>query len=260
MKADSHAKMLIDTAAVLVVSVAICLASHHLLFMTLFVPAALALRMVLIVRLLRREGGGVAAELVFYLLCTLLGAVNDWNSVCNKGIYDYAVPHYFPSFSTIPIWMLLFWGMILRFAARLARWEGLRPPDRVSDRLGWGSRGVDRAWLRVLAELVLVVGTRQTIYRWYLDPWWSWIPFALAIALFLLVFRTQRHDRVLAGLFLVGGPLVEVLYIQLGDLHSYHLGWFGGVPLWIVLWWVLAFLVWKDLAFRIEHRLRRWLG
>ena len=32
---------------------------------------------------------------------------------------------------------------------------------------------------------------------------------------------------------------------------------FGGVPLWIVLWWALGILVWKDLAFRIEDRLRR---
>lgn len=39
-------------------------------------------------------------------------------------------------------------------------------------------------------------------------------------------------------------------------LDASHLGWFGGVSLWIVLWWLLAVLVWKDLAYRLEARLR----
>lgn len=55
-------------------------------------------------------------------------------------------------------------------------------------------------------------------------------------------------------LVLALGAIVEVAYIQGGGLHRYHLGWIGGVPLWIALWWPLAVLVWGDLARRLLPR------
>ena len=36
-----------------------------------------------------QEGINIKAEIVFYIICTILGAFNDWNSVTNKRIYDY---------------------------------------------------------------------------------------------------------------------------------------------------------------------------
>jgi hypothetical protein len=74
--------------------------------------------------------------------------------------------------------------------------------------------------------------------------------------IFLLVCSPTKHDLKLLLIFLIGGPLIEILYIQLGGLHQYDLGWLGGVPLWIALWWLLAVLVWKDLAYRLEARLK----
>ena len=255
MKPDSNRLMALDGACIVVVSAAICLASRHLVFMSVFVPLVLVVRIVALAVLAEREGVNMKAEIAFFLICTGLGAFNDWNSVCNKKIYDYSVPHFF-EFSSIPLWMLLFWGMILRFFARLARWERLGPDDAPSNLVGVGRFRAHSAALKILAELCLIASTRWMIYRFYMDPVLSWLPFLAGLCLFALLFHPSRHDYKLLVLFLLLGPVVEILYIQAGDLHFYHLGWFGGVPLWIVLWWALIILIWKDLAFRIESALR----
>jgi hypothetical protein len=152
--------------------------------------------------------------------------------------------------------MLLYWGMILRFIARLARWRALGPERNASDELGINGIQMESPILKVVAEVLLVAATRWAIYRYYLDPALSWLPFLAALFVFLLFLRPKRHDFRLLGIFLISGPAVEILYIQVGHLHRYSLGWIGGVPLWIVFWWLLAILVWKDLAFRIERVLR----
>jgi len=255
LKPDSNLLVGIDAAVVALVSTAICLASGHLALMTVLIPALLLARMGVLARVASREGVNLKAEVVFLLICTVLGGFNDWNSVCNKKIYDYTVPHFF-SFSTIPIWMLLYWGMILRFVARLARWQALGAPEEVSDKVGAGRFRVDNGVIKVAGELALVLLTRQTIYRLYMDPVLSWLPFLVALCVFWVVFRPDRHDGKLLLIFLAGGPLIEILYIQAGGLHAYHLGWIGGVPLWIALWWLLIVLIWKDLAFRMERALR----
>jgi len=252
---DSNRLVGIDAAVIAAVSLAICLASRNLILMTVLVPGLFLARIVAVAAVSTREGVNLRAELVFLLVCTVLGGFNDWNSVCNKRIYDYTVPRFF-SFATIPLWMLLYGGMILRFVARLARWQALSPPRSVSDRLGVGAWRVDSGTIKVAAELGLVLATRQTIYRLYLDPVLSWLPFLAALAVFFLLFRPDRHDGKLLLLFLAGGPLIEILYIRVGGLHAYHLGWIGGVPLWIALWWLLIVLIWKDIAFRLERFLR----
>jgi len=259
MKPDSSLLVGIDAAVIAAVSLAICLASHNLILMTVLVPGILLARVAAVWAVASREGVRMKAEILFLLICTVLGAFNDWNSVCNKKIYDYTVPHEF-AFSTIPIWMLLYWGMILRFVARLARWDALGAPTAVSNRIGAGILRADSGALKVAGELLLVLVTRQAIYRFYLDPVLSWLPFLGALGVFWFLFRPDRHDVKLLLIFLAGGPLIEILYIQVGRLHFYHLGWIGGVPLWIALWWLLIVLIWKDLAFRIEHALRERLG
>ena len=256
---DPGALVAIDAAVIGLVSAAICLVSQRWLLMTILVPALLVARFAGVALVARRYRVGLKAELIFFAICTLLGAFNDWNSVVNHQIYDYTVPHRF-AFSTIPLWMLLFWGMILRFIARLARWGALGPPLVVEGRVGPGRLSIQSAWLRVGGMLVLMLVTRQTIYRLYLHPIGSWLPFLLALLVYLTLFRPSRHDFKLLGIFLLGGPAIEVLYIQVGGLHRYHLGWIGGVPVWIALWWLVIVLIWKDLAFRLERRLRSWLA
>ncbi len=243
---------LVDAGTILVTSVAICLAADRLALMSALVPLILLGRFLL-------WRGPLKPELAFFGVCLILGAFNDWNSVVNHRIYDYGVPVYWPSLSTIPLWMLLFWGMILRFFATLAQWERLGPsPPR--DEVYLGRRVLRSPWLRIGVLLAIVALTRQLIYRHFEHPILSWLPFAGALLLYALLMRPDRHDRRLVLVFLIGGPLVEVLYIQVAGLHRYSLGWLGGVPLWIALWWVLAVLVWKDLAGRIQQAFEAWLG
>lgn len=255
---DSDLLFFIDASVIALISAAICAASGHLAFMTALVPVVIVLRTAAVVVIEKREGRSAAAEIVFLLICTVLGAFNDWNSVVHKRIYDYAVPHYV-SFSTIPVWMLLFWGMILRFVARLARWIRLDPPERPHDGVRLAGRWIENGPLKVALLLMIVFGTRAFIYRTYLDPLYSWLPFLVALGLTLVTFKVTRHDIELLALFLVGGPLIEALYIQVGGLHRYHLGWIGGVPLWIALWWLVAVFVWKDLSLRLQTLLARHL-
>ncbi|MFH2005414.1 MAG: hypothetical protein ABI333_02395 [bacterium] len=249
--AVSDPELAVDAALIAAVSLAISLASKRLALMTVLVPALIVARLFAWAWIRRAGARLILGELVFLTLCTGLGAFNDWNSVVNHRIYDYTVPHYV-SWSTIPVWMLLFWGMILRFLAALARWHRLDPPPQPSNDVRLGRLVLTHPWLRVAVLLVLVAATRQTIYRFYLDPVLSWLPFALAVVAYEALFGLDRHDRRLAALMLIGGPLIEILYIQVGDLHRYHLGWLGGVPVWIALWWVVAILVWKDLSARIQ--------
>jgi hypothetical protein len=254
----SHRAFAIDAAAVAFVSAGICLAAHELAFMTLLVPAVLALRLLAWSRLpVAERGHTFGSELVFFALCTVLGAANDWNSVVRQRIYAYGVPCYFPDLSTVPLWMLAYWGMILRFLATLCRWEGLAPRPGARDDVRLPGRVLCSARAKVLGELLLVVVTRALVYRHYGDPWLSWLPFAAALVLYAGLFRPDRHALWLAVLLAVGGPAVEIAYIRLGGLHDYALGWLAGVPLWIVLWWALAILVWDDLATRILGALAR---
>ena len=256
MRPDSDLLVGIDAAVIASVSAAICLAADHPVFMTLFVPCAILCRMLALAMVAEKEGVSMASEILFLGICTAIGAYNDWNSVCNKRVYLYCVPHCVES-NSIPVWMLVYWGMILRFIARLARWRALAPDRDVSKMVGIDGLRVESPVAKVIAELSIVAATRQAIYRYYLDPVLSWLPFLLGLLLFLLLFRPSRHDLKLLGLSLVGGPAVEMLYIRVGHLHRYHLGWVWGVPVWIVFWWLLAVLIWKDLASRIETGLLR---
>jgi len=242
----------IDAAAVVAVGAAICVASQRPVLMSLIVPAVLVLRFQLWLKLPAAvRGHSLLREAAFMTLCVVLGAGNDWNSVVRHGVYDYTVPLLWPRARAIPAWMLLYWGLVLRFVATLSRWERLPPPAFPADDIHLGARVVTSPVLKVAGELVLIVSTRQLIYAYHGHAVLSWLPFAAALAAYAILFRCSRHDRVLLVLAASAGPLIEVVFIQLGRLHVYHLGWLGGVPLWIILWWMLAVLVWNDVSARL---------
>lgn len=249
----STRELAIDGAAIALISALLCVAASQLLLMSVLVPLLIVARLTAYWRWgqlrLRVEG-------VFLALCTALGAFNDWNSVVHHRVYDYTVPVYFPELTTIPIWMLLFWGLILRFFVTFGTWEGFgdtHPNDEVRLlHLRWQS-----PLLKVGLQLGLVLATRQVIYRTFADPIWSWVPFLAAGAVYYALFGLTRSERKLTLIVLLVGPLVEVLYIQVGGLHHYALGWLGGVPLWIALWWVIAVMVWRDLGQRTLRALDR---
>ncbi len=246
----------VDVAAVSIVAVAVCVAADRLALMSTLVPAVIVARLAAWRALpVRARGHGLGVELAFLSLCAALGGFNDWNTVVRHGVYAYTVPADHPELSTIPTWMLLYWGLILRAIATLARWSrlGARSPDRVRV----VRRTLEGAPAKIAAQLALVLVTRQAIYRLWDRPIASWLPFALALAAYAWMFRPGAREARIAVAFLVIGPVVEALFIRVGGLHRYALGWFFGVPLWIVLWWVLAILIWSDLAPRIEASLGR---
>ncbi len=246
----------VDAAAVAAVSVLICTSSGHPALMTAAVPGIILIRFAALWAAGPGAGGPMPAEAVFFLACALVGGANDWNTVSRWRVYEYTVPHGWGA-STIPLWMLLYWGMVLRFVARLSRWTRLVPPRGGSDDVRFGPWRTTEGWVKVAVELALVAATRLAIRRFYLDPILSWLPFLAALAAFAALIPLGRRDQAMLALVLVGGPAVEVLYINVGHLHRYHLGWVGGVPLWIVLWWGLAALVWRDISFRMERAIVR---
>jgi len=251
----SDADVVVDGSAILVVSALIVVAADELQLLTIVVPVVLVARLAIWLRN-HRDRAARLTELAFYAICTLLGAFNDWSSVVRHAIYDYTVPVYLPDISSIPMWMLLYWGLVLRFFITLGTWHrvGLATPR---DGVRFGGWRTQSAALKVIVLVAIVAATRQTIYRTYLDPIWSWAPFALAGLVYVSLFGVDRRELRLALVVLIVGPLVEAAYIGLGGLHVYHLGWLAGVPLWIALWWVLAVLIWCDLGQRARLALTR---
>jgi hypothetical protein len=242
----------IDIAAIAAVSTAICVASDRLAFMTLLVPTVIVLRFAAWRSLpAAQRWASPPAEGVFFVLCTLVGAVNDWNSVVRHRVYDYDVPAELPSLTTIPFWMLLYWGMILRAAATLCRWHRLGSSEPPRNDVHFGRTVIESAALKVLVLVTLVVATRQLIYRFFGDPVLSWLPFAGALMMYVALLRPGRRGVAL-GILALLGCAIEGLYTHVG-LHHYQLGWLGGVPLWIVLWWILAVWVWDDLSMRLQR-------
>ena len=248
----------LDLYTILLASGLIAGFAQELLLMTFCIPLLMLARTIVWMKLPQNEREhSIRTEWIFLLICTLLGGFNDWNSVVNKQIYDYTVPHFFPQFSTIPIWMLLFWGMILRFMYSLFRLPALIDVnnDRPDNACRLVPSGQLASWQKVVALLLFVLVTRQGIYRWYMDPLWSWLPFAGALLVYPMLFPFRRAEFKLAGLALLFGPVVEVLYIQVGHLHRYHHGIVGGVPIWIILWWILIIPIWRNLSRRVVLRL-----
>ena len=237
----------VDLTAVAAVGAGICAGADRPGFMAALVGAAIALRFIAWARLpIGERGTSLGVELAFFAICLGLGAFNDWSSVVRHRIYDYDVPSSLAGGSGVPPWMLAYWGLILRSIATLCGWRRLAASTAATRRR--------RNPLHLVAvEILLVLATRQLLYRYFLDPVLSWLPFALALAAYVALFGlTAREIRLVAIAALVG-PAVEAAYIHLGGLHHYHLGleWLGGVPLWILLWWMLAVLVWNDLSARL---------
>jgi hypothetical protein len=215
------------------------------------VAAAFVVRLVVWSRLHAGERDlDLSRELVFFGACSVIGAFNDWNTVVMRGVYRYTVPAELPSLSTIPLWMLAFWGIILRLMSGLSRWRRLGLPP-LSDAVFFGPWRRRSVTLRVLTIALLVLSTRISIFRHYEHPWLSWLPFALALVVAAIVLRPGARRLALALAASMLGTLVESLYVRVAGLHYYELGWIGGVPLWIALWWALATLLWGELTTRV---------
>lgn len=221
-----------DLGGVALVGVAVLVAADHPAVMWAAVLAG-----TMLASALRRDG---AAGVAFLGVCAVLGASNDWNSVTNHRIYDYTVALEAPALSLVPLWMLAFWGLVLRTTADLYSW----------DRLALGTPTLGPVGVGVLIALVLA--TRQAIYVWFLDPVWSWAPFAAALAVAAMLGLGARRWLVALAVGVIG-TAVEAVFIRSGGLHAYHLGVFGGVPVWISLWWVLGGLAWSEVAPRLAR-------
>jgi hypothetical protein len=242
--------VVIDAAAVGVVGVAICVASDRLGVMTALVPAVVAVRFAAWLALPRADRDlGRVQEVALFAIATAVGAVNDWNTVTRHQVYDYTVPSDLGGVSSIPSWMLLYWGLILRLVVTVFHYRRLGvppPPDRL-----WLGSWTASPPARVAILVGLAVVTRQAIYRWFDAPVASWLPFAVALGVAVVVLGPDRARLRVVAAVMVIGPAVEAVLIGVGHLHAYRLGWLAGVPVWIALWWGLAALIWAELASRL---------
>lgn len=243
----------VDLVALGVGSWLICRAATDLPAMSIAMAGLIGIRTIMAGWLVRREGGRVVDELLVFLICMLIGAFNDWNTVVRHGIYRYAVPVYWPQWSTIPVWMLAYWGIILRAMAGLF----IVVAGETSDRVQWGRWRRDHAGARLGIQLGLVAVARQAIVAWWWHPILSWAVPLIALVVRIVVVPPTRRELLALGVLLAVGPAVESLYILVAGLHVYALGWLGGVPLWIVVWWALGGSTWGELAVRGLSRTRR---
>lgn len=226
---------LVDLGLIALISIAACLSHSHLWIMTSVVGISYAFRMFLAWR--RKEA-------LFLLLATFVGGFNEFNTVDLHGVYRYRVEVFSPASGSIPLWMLLFWGLILRFAASLS-WHWIRKVDHPGK----------PHWPRLTFLAALVLFTRLAIFQLYLDPIWSWLPFGLATVTYFVVLRPKPAYYSLFLLIAVAGTATESVFIQVAGMHEYHLGVFGGVPLWITIWWSLGVLIWQEFGAILLPRL-----
>lgn len=253
MKPITSRQLAVDLGAVALVSAGVLCFADRPAWMGALVAVTLVGRFVLWARL--HPARSLAVEVAFFVSCTVVGAFNDFNTVALHGVYAYAVPSELPALSSIPIWMLAFWGLIVRFVFALTRWEALGPPE-APGRVILGRRSTA---LELAVVACVVVATRLSIFARWDEPVGSWLPFVVALVAYGALGRVDRHDLRLAALALLVGPVVEALFIQIGGLHRYALGWLGGVPLWIVLWWALATWLCKDVGAHAYAGLERLL-
>jgi hypothetical protein len=242
----------VDLAALGAVTALALVGAHELALMQVLVPLLVVLRFVGWAAAARPTRAALVGEVAFFALCVLLGGGNDWLSVAHHRVYDYLVPSDL-GFSPLPSWMLLYWGFILRTICAVGNAAALglaQPtPCEGADPSPRGPPWWRTGWPRLAIQLALVLATRQAIYRLYAEPLWSIVPFAAALAIYLAVLRpTWPELRFALGVLVLGGA-AEVALIQGAGLHRYALGW---VPVWIVLWWALGALVWRELGERLR--------
>jgi hypothetical protein len=259
MEPDSSRLTAIDAAVIAAVSLAICTMSQHLWFMTLFVILAIAVRFWALYKVAAKENISMVGEGIFFTICAVVGAAYDWNAVAVRSLYFYLVPNFFPTLP-IPVWMMLYWGMILRGLARFARWRALSPPPSPAKSIGISDMRIDAGWLKVIAELAIMFLAGRAIGKLYMDPILSWLPFAAGLGIYLILFPPEKHDLklLMVGLFVC--PAIEIAYVRTGDLYKFYLDDIYGAPVWLFFWWMLAILTWKDLAFRMERLIGRVFG
>lgn len=254
MRRTGDLAVALDVAVIVAASALVCTRAHDLATMRVAVPLLLAGRWLAWTALpLRERDTGAITEAALLAGAALLGGFNDWLSVDRFGVYDYLVPTDLGGVSRIPSWMLLLWGMLLRLPLTLARWRRLGLP-RHPDTLFWGDRPVGGLGARLGLLAALILGTRQLVYRLHEHALWSWLPMALALGVLVVAFRPGARRLAFVAMVLVLGPAVEAVYIRVGGLHAYELGWLAGVPLWIALWWGVGVLAWEEVAGRLLAR------
>ncbi|MEE9384115.1 MAG: hypothetical protein V3V08_11950 [Nannocystaceae bacterium] len=258
MKRESAISAAIDFGSIAAISLAICSAATNVDFMSLLVPSTILIRFWAWWKLgpQTRQRGRFRDEIIFFAICISIGAFNDWNTVHMHSVYAYLVPTYYPELSCVPLWMLLYWGLILRSLSTLFHQPFLGHgtiPDNTL-RLPWRELQASPG-RKVAIQLLLVAITRPFVYLFHDHLVLSWLPLLAALALYIYLFPLDPRRWTILVLLTTAGPAIEIAYIQLGGLHRYALGWFGGVPAWIVVWWGLAGLIWDDLGPRLQRKL-----
>jgi len=179
-------------------------------------------------------------DLIFFFLGFVLGGGNDLISMYKK-VYAY-LPAPDISLLPIPMWVLLFWGLIFVFFRKLMRFGPFlgEPPKRLIDQ-------------PLLLDGLILVIYRMIIYRTADRFWLPDALFAAILVLRLLVSVPSKNERRLMLTMLVLGPAYEIWLIHCG-LYVYQTGFFYGMPLWLIVYWVFVIRLLKAIFDRIETR------
>jgi hypothetical protein len=185
---------------------------------------------------------------IFFLLGILAGGGNDLVSQVN-GIYQYTSITVFPFLQGLmPVWMIAFWGQVFLLFRKVfnVAWfkgKGFAKDGRFVQ--GWLS-------IRLLADIIVLVILRITIYRTFMEPVLPAAIYGGVIIARLLIFRPRKNEWLIMAI-LPYAFMFEGLMVTFG-LYLYYNPVFLGLPAWLLLWWVfLVPLMLKQVFDMIEY-------
>lgn len=188
----------------------------------------------------------VAGDWLFFILGVVFGGGNDFMSMIN-GVYYYTAIPIIPNLA-LPIFMWLFWGwafLLFRKIFNLAWCRGEKFQKDGRFLRGW----IDT---KLIFDIALVIVLRLVIYNTYLlDFWIPALFYGIAVGIRLLIFHPKKNElRII--IFLPIAYFFEGIMVLFG-LYVYYNPIFPGIPLWLMIWWVLLVpIVLKEIFDRLE--------
>jgi hypothetical protein len=222
-------ELIAETGVLIIAGIAIAFFARRTYLMSGIMAGLIILRCIFCYR---------KGDLIFFFLGFVLGGGNDLISMY-RHVYYYMPP---PDISRLPLpmWMLLFWGEIFVFFRKLMRWSPFlgEAPKRLIDQ-------------QLVLDFLIVIIYRIIIFRMAYRFWVPDAIFASILLLRILVSPPAKNERWLMLTMLVIGPIYEIWLIHSG-LYVYYTGFFYGMPLWLIVYWVFITRFLKAIFDRVE--------
>ena len=185
---------------------------------------------------------------LFFTFGVIAGGGNDLMSMLN-GVYEYTSITIIPFLNgLLPLWMILFWGQIFLLFRKIFNIKWFKGEEFNKD-----CRWIDK---KLIFDIILLIILRIVIYHTsFLDFWIPALIYAIGIGIRFLIFPPKKNE-VLIICVLPYAFLFEGLMVLFG-LYIYYNPIFLGMPLWLLLWWVLLVpIVLKEFFDRFEYLLK----